>query len=69
MEIVDLNSDMGEGFGVYRLGDDVAIMECVSSVNVACGWHAGDPLIMQERVALAKDLAIGLGAHRAIQIC
>ncbi|GMB91046.1 LamB/YcsF family protein [Helicobacter ailurogastricus] len=63
MEIVDLNSDMGEGFGVYRLGDDVAIMECVSSVNVACGWHAGDPLIMQERVALAKDLAIGLGAH------
>ncbi|WP_221281143.1 LamB/YcsF family protein [Helicobacter gastrocanis] len=63
MDCVDLNSDMGEGFGVYSLGDDTAIMECVSSVNLACGWHASDPLIMQERVSLAKKLNLGLGAH------
>ncbi|GMB95388.1 LamB/YcsF family protein [Helicobacter heilmannii] len=63
MDCVDLNSDMGEGFGVYRLGDDAAIMEFVSSANLACGWHASDPLIMQEMVGLAKKSNLGLGAH------
>ncbi|BDQ27874.1 MULTISPECIES: LamB/YcsF family protein [Helicobacter] len=63
MDCVDLNSDMGEGFGVYRLGDDTAIMEFVSSVNLACGWHASDPLIMQEMVGLAQKSNLGLGAH------
>ncbi|BCZ18541.1 hypothetical protein NHP190012_01830 [Helicobacter sp. NHP19-012] len=66
MDCVDLNSDMGEGFGVYRLGDDTAIMEFVSSVNLACGWHASDPLIMQEMVGLAQKSNLGLGAHPVI---
>ncbi|WP_104753439.1 LamB/YcsF family protein [Helicobacter salomonis] len=63
MKSVDLNSDMGEGFGVYQMGDDGAILRCVSSVNVACGWHAGDALIMHDRAREAKVLGVGLGAH------
>ena len=43
---VDLNSDMGEGFGPWKMGDDDAILDIVTSANVACGWHAGDPNIM-----------------------
>ncbi|WP_121021541.1 LamB/YcsF family protein [Helicobacter vulpis] len=63
MKRVDLNSDIGEGFGCYRMGDDEAIMAQVSSVNCACGWHAGDPLIMQKIAKQAKVLGVGLGAH------
>ncbi|WP_120948279.1 LamB/YcsF family protein [Helicobacter mehlei] len=63
MECVDLNSDIGEGFGVYKMGDDEAILECVSSANVACGWHAGDALIMEGVVQSARALGVGLGAH------
>ncbi|MDW6093284.1 5-oxoprolinase subunit PxpA [Vibrio rhizosphaerae] len=61
MNRVDLNCDMGESFGVYSLGNDVALMDFVSSVNIACGFHAGDPGVMREtvRYALAKNLAIG----------
>ncbi|MBQ3437271.1 MAG: LamB/YcsF family protein, partial [Fusobacterium sp.] len=51
---VDLNSDIGEGFGSYKLGLDEEIMKCVTSVNLACGWHAGDPLIMDRTVKFAK---------------
>ena len=47
---VDLNSDIGEGYGAYKLGMDEEIMKCVTSVNCACGWHAGDPLIMDKRI-------------------
>ncbi|NMD18503.1 MAG: LamB/YcsF family protein, partial [Synergistaceae bacterium] len=43
---VDLNSDLGEGFGAWRMGDDALIMDHVTSVNIACGFHAGDPEIM-----------------------
>ncbi|MFC3846991.1 LamB/YcsF family protein [Helicobacter baculiformis] len=63
MKSVDLNSDIGEGFGVYTMGDDGAILRCVSSVNVACGWHAGDALIMHDLAQQAKALGVGLGAH------
>lgn len=60
---VDLNSDIGEGFGAWTLGDDDAILEVVSSANVACGMHAGDPHIMARTFAKAKALGVSVGAH------
>ena len=60
---IDINSDMGEGFGPYRIGDDEALMGIVSSANVACGFHAGDPLIMDRTVRMAKARGVGIGAH------
>ncbi|MFE8147347.1 5-oxoprolinase subunit PxpA [Brenneria goodwinii] len=60
---IDVNSDMGEGFGVYRLCDDDALMQVVSSANIACGFHAGDPNIMTHMVRLAKANGVGIGAH------
>ena len=60
---IDLNSDMGEGFGAYRLGDDAAILDIVSSANVACGFHAGDPEIMAGTFALARQKGVAVGAH------
>lgn len=60
---IDINSDMGEGFGVYRISDDAALMDIVSSANVACGFHAGDPLIMDRTVRMAKEKGVGIGAH------
>lgn len=63
MTTVDLNSDMGESFGVYKMGDDAAMLKIVSTANVACGFHAGDPLIMYETVATAKANGVAIGAH------
>jgi UPF0271 protein len=60
---IDLNADMGEGFGAYSLGDDEALMRVVSSANVACGFHAGDPVIMDRTVRLAAANGVDLGAH------
>lgn len=60
---VDLNSDMGEGFGTYQKGDDAAILDIVTSANVACGFHAGDPEIMASTFALAKEKNVAVGAH------
>ena len=60
---IDLNSDMGEGFGAYRIGEDEALMAIVSSANVACGYHAGDPVIMDQTVRLALANGVDLGAH------
>lgn len=60
---IDINSDMGEGFGPYAIADDAALMDYVTSVNVACGYHAGDPVIMERTVAMAADRGIDLGAH------
>jgi UPF0271 protein len=62
-KIIDLNSDIGESFGAWTMGDDAAMMEIVTSVNVACGFHAGDPLVMHETVARARAKGIGVGAH------
>jgi len=59
----DLNSDMGEGFGPYRLCDDEAMMKLVSSANIACGFHGGDPDTMGRMVRLAKKNGVGIGAH------
>ena len=60
---IDLNSDMGEGFGRYHVGDDDALIDIVSSANVACGFHAGDAVIMDKIVRKAKERNVGIGAH------
>ena len=60
---IDLNADLGEGFGPWRMGEDEALLDVVSSANVACGFHAGDPLIMDRTVRLARDRGIDVGAH------
>lgn len=60
---IDLNSDMGEGFGPYSLCDDEAMMKIVSSANIACGFHGGDPDTMARMVRLAKANGVGIGAH------
>ena len=60
---VDLNSDMGEAFGPYTLGDDAAILDIVSSANVACGFHAGDPEVMARTFAEARRRRVAVGAH------
>lgn len=60
---IDLNSDVGEGFGSYQLGNDAEIIRNVSSLNVACGWHAGDPMIMAQTVRAAKESGAAVGAH------
>lgn len=61
--IVDLNSDIGESFGSYNLGMDEEVIKYVTSVNIACGWHAGDPLIMEHTVREAINNNVAIGAH------
>jgi lactam utilization protein B len=63
MRSVDLNCDCGEGFGAYRIGDGAAMLDIVTSVNVACGFHAGDPEIMAQTFGAAKAKGIAIGAH------
>lgn len=63
MYYVDLNSDLGESFGAYKMGMDEEILQFVSSANVACGWHAGDAVVMEQTVALAKKYGTAVGAH------
>jgi UPF0271 protein len=63
MRSVDLNCDCGEGFGAYRIGDDAAMLDIVTSVNVACGFHAGDPEIMAKTFKAAKAKRVAVGAH------
>lgn len=60
---VDLNSDLGESFGNYKLGMDADIIPLVSSANVACGYHASDPLVMNRTISMAKEAGIHVGAH------
>ena len=50
---IDLNADMGESFGLYQMGNDDAFMKLITSANVACGFHAGDPTVMKKTVAYA----------------
>jgi 5-oxoprolinase (ATP-hydrolysing) subunit A len=63
MKKVDLNADLGEGFGRYECGDDEAMLSIVSSANVACGAHAGDPEIMAKTFRIAKQRGVAVGAH------
>ena len=60
---VDLNCDLGESFGRYKLGDQQEILKYITSVNIACGFHAGDPTVMRETVKLAIDNGVKIGAH------
>jgi len=60
---IDLNSDLGESFGNYTLGMDSEVLNHVTSANVACGWHAGDPLIMEATVKMCKEKGVAVGAH------
>jgi 5-oxoprolinase (ATP-hydrolysing) subunit A len=60
---VDINCDMGESFGLYNFGHDEEMMKYISSANIACGFHAGDPHTMRETVKLAKENDVKIGAH------
>ncbi|QZY54189.1 LamB/YcsF family protein [Crassaminicella profunda] len=60
---VDLNSDLGESFGNYKIGLDEEVIRYVTSANIACGWHAGDPLVMENTIKIAKEQGVGIGAH------
>jgi UPF0271 protein len=64
---VDLNSDVGESFGAYTIGTDPLLLPHVTSANVACGFHAGDPGVMRATVALAKQHGVAVGAHPGFQ--
>ena len=64
--LVSVNADMGEGFGIYRLGDDAALMQHITMANVACGFHASDPSIMRSTVLLAKQHGVHVGAHPSL---
>ena len=63
MKTIDLNCDMGESYGAYIIGNDEAIMPFISSANIACGFHAGDPSVMERTVKLAKEHGVAVGAH------
>lgn len=63
MDRVDLNCDLGESFGAYTIGCDELVIPLVSSANVACGFHASDPVVMEKTVVMAAGAGIGVGAH------
>jgi len=60
---VDLNCDLGESFGNFKVGNDEAVLQYVTSVNIACGFHAGDPIVMQNTVKMAIENGVAVGAH------
>jgi UPF0271 protein len=64
-ERIDLNADMGESYGRWTLGDDEALIPLLTSANIACGFHGGDPHVMRRTVALALEHGVGVGAHVA----
>ena len=63
MPQVDLNADMGESFGPWKIGDDESLLKIITSANIACGFHAGDPDVMTKTMALAAENDVGIGAH------
>jgi len=60
---VNLNADMGEGFGAYTIGDDDALLDIIGSASIACGFHAGDPNVMHHVITRAKEKGVSIGAH------
>ena len=60
---IDLNCDMGESFGAYTIGDDAAMLKLVTTANIACGFHAGDPVVMRRTIRMARDNGVWVGAH------
>lgn len=67
MHVVDLNCDLGESFGAYKKGNDEEILEHVTSANIACGFHAGDPATMRKTVQLAIEKNVEIGVHPGLQ--
>ncbi|CAG7624225.1 5-oxoprolinase subunit A [Paenibacillus solanacearum] len=67
MHVVDLNCDIGESFGAYKLGSDSDVLKYVTSANIACGFHAGDPATMRRTVKLALEHGVAIGAHPGLQ--
>lgn len=63
MTRIDLNSDLGESFGRYTIGNDDQVLDLITAANVACGFHAGDPNVMAQTVALAEAKGVAIGAH------
>ncbi len=63
MSTIDLNCDLGESFGAYTIGADAEVMRSISSANVACGYHGGDPAVMRRTVRLAREAGVSVGAH------
>jgi len=66
MRTIDLNCDMGESFGAWKMGDDAAVMPYITSANIACGFHAGDPATIRQTVQLALERGVALGAHPSL---
>jgi 5-oxoprolinase (ATP-hydrolysing) subunit A len=64
---IDLNSDLGESFGPWPMGQDAALMDSITSANIACGFHAGDPGTMRATLALAREKGVAIGAHPGFQ--
>lgn len=64
-KLINLNADLGESFGAWKMGEDAALLGVVRSANIACGFHAGDPLVMRNTVRTALAAGVGLGAHPA----
>ncbi|MDM5296958.1 5-oxoprolinase subunit PxpA [Bacillus pumilus] len=64
---IDINCDLGESFGQYTIGADEHILEYVTSANIACGFHAGDPTVMRKTVRMAMDKGVQIGAHPGLQ--
>lgn len=62
---INLNADLGESFGAWKMGEDAALLQVVRSANIACGFHAGDPLVMRDTVRTALAAGVSLGAHPA----
>ncbi len=63
---IDLNADLGESFGAWRMGDDAGVMPWITSANVACGFHAGDPMTMRRTLALCVEHGVAIGAHPSL---
>lgn len=63
MKRIDLNCDMGESFGAFTIGDDSAMLDLVTTANIACGFHAGDPVVMRRTINMAKEKGVSVGAH------
>jgi UPF0271 protein len=66
MKKIDLNCDMGESYGAWKMGDDAAIMPLITSANIACGFHGGDPATIRKTVRLAVDNGVAIGAHPSL---
>jgi UPF0271 protein len=66
MKRIDINCDMGESYGVWKMGDDAAVMPYITSANIACGFHGGDPATIRRTVRLAVDQGVAVGAHPSL---